>query len=170
MSYHRKVNGKTQEVFVKILVFSDSHGLSAPMLDIIRREVPDEIFHLGDGFWDVDEVCHHAPNLTITRVPGNCDLVDTLAAAPTQVVERDGTSILLTHGHAYGVKHGLGGLLAEARRRQVSVVLFGHTHHPHCELEDGRIWMMNPGSVGSLSCPSYGVIILEQGSVLCYTG
>ena len=33
---------------MNILVFSDSHGNTARMAEVVRREQPDQIFHLGD--------------------------------------------------------------------------------------------------------------------------
>ncbi len=150
---------------MKILVFSDSHGLAAPMLDTIRAEDPDEVFYLGDGAADLDFLRRERPGIPITFVGGNCDR---LGIPVEQTVEREGRTFLLTHGHTYSVKMGLGGLLAQARRLGVDVALFGHTHRPLCEQMEG-LWLMNPGSVGSLCSSSYGIILLENGSVTCYT-
>lgn len=150
---------------MKIVVFSDSHGLGAPMLDVVRAESPDEVFFLGDGLADLDYLRRERPGLAVSAVAGNCDL----SGQPLElVVQRDGIRFLLTHGHSYLVKMGPGGLLAQARRLGVDVALFGHTHRPFCEQADG-LWLMNPGSIGSLCSPHYGVILLENGGVTCYT-
>ena len=52
----------------------------------------------------------------------------------------------MTHGHYYGVSMGLYGVLDEGKARECQVVLFGHTHRPVEETEEG-ILLLNPGSL-----------------------
>ncbi len=51
----------------------------------------------------------------------------------------------MVHGHQYGVKMSLQSLYYRAKEKEADIVLFGHTHVPCCEQEDG-IWLINPGS------------------------
>ena len=91
---------------MKILVLSDSHGQFSAMEDAVLRERPDYIFHLGDHQRDARKLGKRFPDYPVISVPGNCDL-----PLPTETLtvrqELGGVSMLLTHGHAYGVKGGL---------------------------------------------------------------
>lgn len=149
---------------MKILVFSDSHGRISPMLDLIRLHRPDLVFHLGDVSRDLDMLYMEWSDLKVCSVPGNCD--GWTGRPLEQVVELEGFRLLLTHGHAYRVKSGLGGLIAAAREQEVDAALFGHTHRPYCE-QVGGIWLLNPGSVGSYCCADYGIVTIEQGEMVC---
>ena len=149
---------------MKVLVFSDSHGRVSPMMDIIRLQQPDLILHLGDGAADVEMLYMEWPELKVVGVPGNCD--GWTGRALEQVIEVEGVRLLLTHGHAYKVKSGLGGLIAGAKNLGVDAALFGHTHCPYCEAIDG-IHYLNPGSVGSYCCANYAVIEVESGVMTC---
>ena len=93
------------------------------------------------------------PKLPFCLVPGNCDGWG--AAVPVKKqINLAGKSILLSHGHRWGVKSGYDTAIADARAVGADILLFGHTHIPLCrQLEDG-LWMMNPGPARS----SYGLI------------
>ena len=56
----------------------------------------------------------------------------------------------MTHGHMHGVKMGLYRLLKDARDNGVQAVLYGHTHIADCHREEDGLWVLNPGSCGSL--------------------
>ena len=73
----------------------------------------------------------------------------------------------MTHGHAYGVKRGLLSMELAAREAGADAAVFGHTHTAYCENSNG-IWLMNPGACGG-GRSSYGVILIENGSLRCYT-
>lgn len=148
----------------RLCVFSDSHGNPDHMLTAIRREAPDAIFHLGDGESDLRAVKRAFPDLPIYSVRGNCDL---FGAAPGLLkTEIAGQKVFATHGHAYKVKYDrdyqtlrYAALEADAR-----LVLFGHTHVPYHD----RVWgmeMINPGSIGYGSKPSYAVVELDETGV-----
>ena len=55
---------------------------------------------------------------------------------------------LLTHGHLYGVKGSLAKLKQEATACCADICIFGHTHIPFLEKQNG-IWFLNPGSARS---------------------
>ena len=151
---------------MKILVLSDSHGNCDKMKQAVEAEAPDIVFHLGDHSSDAQALMGEYPTLPIISVRGNCDRTERNAPESVETVY-DGISILAVHGHLYDVKRSLLRLYFAAKEKAVRVVLFGHTHYPYCEEEDG-IWLMNPGSCGRGLVTSYGLIDITSGIVKCY--
>ena len=149
---------------MKILVLSDSHGTLSSMENAVERERPDYIFHLGDYQRDARKLEEFYPEIPLLSVPGNCDRP--LPGEPlTLVREYGGVGILLTHGHAYGVKSGLLRMELAAREAGVQVALFGHTHHAVCE-DLGGLWLMNPGASSGLR-RSCGIVEIAGGKAVC---
>lgn len=147
---------------MKILVFSDSHRSLSGMYAAIDRHQPQQVIHLGDMMSDAEEVAEHYPKLPFCLVPGNCDGWGVATPVKKQITLA-GKSILLSHGHRWGVKSGYDAAICDARAVGADILLFGHTHVPLCQqLEDG-LWMMNPGPARS----SYGLIELEDGQIFC---
>ena len=131
------------------------------MYAAIDRHSPHQAIHLGDLMDDAEEVAQHYPKLPFCMVPGNCDGWTT--APVKKQIMLEGKSILLSHGHRWGVKSGYDAAIADARAVGADILLFGHTHIPLLEqLEDG-LWMMNPGPARS----SYGLIEIEDGHISC---
>lgn len=147
---------------MKILVFSDSHRSLSGMYAAIDRHQPQQVIHLGDMISDAEEVAGHYPKLPFCMVPGNCD--GWMISVPVKKqITLAGKSILLSHGHRWGVKSGYDAAITDARAVGADILLFGHTHRAVCEqLEDG-LWMMNPGASRS----SYGLIEIEDGAIRC---
>ena len=54
--------------------------------------------------------------------------------------------VWLTHGHTYYVSMGDENIKREARERGVDIVMFGHSHRPIVDIDDGII-AVNPGSL-----------------------
>ncbi len=146
---------------MKILVFSDSHRSLSGMYAAIDRHSPHQAIHLGDLMDDAEEVAQHYPKLPFCMVPGNCDGWTT--APVKKQIMLEGKSILLSHGHRWGVKSGYAAALADARAVGADILLFGHTHRAVCEQQEDGLWMMNPGASRS----SYGLIQIEDGSISC---
>ncbi|MEY8402437.1 YfcE family phosphodiesterase [Oscillospiraceae bacterium 44-34] len=147
---------------MNILVFSDSHRSLSGMYTAIDRHQPHQVIHLGDLMDDAEEVAQHYPKLPFCLVPGNCDGWGTATPVKKQIT-LSGKSILLSHGHRWGVKSGYDAAISDARAVRADILLFGHTHVPLCrQLEDG-LWMMNPGPAQS----SYGLIEIVNGRVSC---
>lgn len=71
----------------------------------------------------------------------------------------------MTHGHCHGVKMGTGRLLADARVAQAAAVLYGHTHTPDCYQESDGLWVLNPGSCGSMG-GTVGLICIENEKIV----
>lgn len=147
---------------MKILVFSDSHRSLSGMYSAIDLHRPYQVIHLGDIMPDAEEVATHYPKISFCLVPGNCDGWGNATPVKKQIT-LGGRSILLSHGHLWGVKSGYDAAVADARAVGADILLFGHTHVPlFRQLEDG-LWMMNPGPARS----SYGLIEIEHGAISC---
>lgn len=151
-------------MMMRILVTSDTHGDSASLRRAVLSQPKAEIvIHLGDGGDDVELVRTSFPERTFLQVRGNCDWGSALPQ--TGEFEAGGKKIFYTHGHMYGVKSGDYTIISEARSRKADILLFGHTHQPREDYEDG-LYIMNPGRLSGWE-PTYGIIdITEQGIVL----
>ena len=149
---------------MKILVVSDTHGRDENFEQAVMQETPfDMLIHCGDveGREIFIEALTECP---CHIVSGNNDFFSDL---PREVmIQLEGHRILVTHGHYYGVSMGLYGVLDEGKARECQVVLFGHTHRPVEETEEG-ILLLNPGSLSyprqEGRRPSYAVMELQQG-------
>lgn len=140
---------------MKILVFSDSHGMVKPMRAIAKKESPDFILHLGDYESDCDDAF---PDFRVVKVRGNCD--DNSTEETERFLDFGKGKIWMTHGHLYRVKSGLDNLLKKGIDMGASVILYGHTHHRHL-LETAHYTVLNPGTPDQ----SYGVIEMENGEI-----
>ena len=147
---------------MRILVMSDTHGDFFGVSRAVERQRKAEcIFHLGDGERESDELYYRYPDKKLFRVRGNCDLGSTLPQNLEVCLE--GKHIFATHGYAENVKYGLITLSYTARERGADIVLYGHTHCPSLEYENGMIFM-NPGSIRD---GRYGIIdIFPDGRVI----
>ena len=147
---------------MKVCVFSDSHGCSANLVKAVKTEEPSLCFFLGDGEKDVQILEKRFPSLPVYSVRGNCDL---RSEQPRQICcVMGGVRFFATHGHLFNVKYdpSLSELLQEAKG--ADVVLFGHTHTALRESRDG-MEILNPGSIGRYTRPSYGIIMIGDGEI-----
>ena len=149
---------------MKIVVLSDSHRYMQNMIDAIDAAQPNYVIHLGDHVEDADELRHHYPMLPVLSVKGNCDF--DFSCKDLAIAEYEGVRIMAAHGHKYGVKSGLLRYVYAAKENQVQVALFGHTHLAYCEQYED-LWLLNPGSCGYGSSPSYGLIEIQNKQVHC---
>ncbi len=150
---------------MKLLVFSDSHSGLRFMRLAVKQLCPDGIVHLGDYFDDGAVIKEENQMLSFYQVPGNCDRYRCPPDTPQMLcISLAGVPVFMTHGHKYHVKMGTGALLAEARRMGAQVVLYGHTHQPDCRQEPDGLWVLNPGSCGSMG-GGVGLITIENGAV-----
>lgn len=150
---------------MKILVMSDSHGRRDLVEKCIRRNSSAEVvIHLGDIVQDFFNFRYAFPDKMFLNVKGNGDFCAEEPAVDTAVFE--GVKIFFTHGHLYGVNYSLNALKVSARKEGAQICLYGHTHVPYTEYDDG-LYVMNPGSLAyprEMSAPSYGLIeICPQG-------
>jgi hypothetical protein len=149
---------------MRIIVTSDSHRRQGNLFEIVEKHLNDTklFINLGDGEDDVDNVQALYKNIKIERVAGNCDFGCTLPLSKT--IEIGGKKIFFTHGHIYGVKHGYYDIKAHAREIGANICLFGHTHIPFTEYDEG-IYYMNPGAV----CDGvYGIIDITDKGIMAF--
>lgn len=165
---------------MEFLIFSDSHGSASHMSAALERQIkaPDAILFLGDGARDLDRlfVC----DTPIWAVRGNCDWASSdYADKAERLLYFEGHTILLCHGHEWGVKGGMGALIAHAADIGADIVLFGHTHTPTLTtLAAGErvgntdlsrpMHLFNPGSIGYDG--SFGTLTLKGDTVLLSHG
>jgi putative phosphoesterase len=129
---------------MKILIVSDTHGKNQNYLKTLERVSPiDLMIYLGD-FQGGEEYIESVTNCRLEMVSGNNDFFNGLPKE--KVIQIGKYTVLLTHGHRYGVYYGTGELQSAAKRNQADIVMFGHTHVPMLEL-NGDIWLINPGSL-----------------------
>ena len=150
---------------MKILVFSDSHGIYDNMERIIRREMPDVLLYLGDGLRDCAAMEYLFPELSVYKVSGNCDILPPKGVPAQQELVLENVRIFFTHGHHYSVKTGLYEITQEAKSRQADILLFGHTHKALVQ-RSGDLWICNPGSISHMGHSTYAVIDLETTGIL----
>ncbi len=145
---------------MELLIFSDSHGRAENLLAAEARQIkrPDAILFLGDGARDLSHLSIH--DIPVWAVRGNCDWSSSdLADKTERLLHLEGHTLLMTHGHEWGVKGGLGALIAHAADVGADIVLFGHTHKPTLQTiaageQIGKtvlsrpLYLFNPGSIG----------------------
>jgi putative phosphoesterase len=151
---------------LRIAVFSDTHGNTAPMLTAARQERPDVLIHLGDHDRDALVLREKFPDTPLYSVCGNCDYAP---LAPERLtVELGPVRAFLTHGHLYSVSAWQADWLVYAAQEQgARLALFGHTHRPFYE-ELGGVTLLNPGTAGKGSKLTWALVtIFDNGAISC---
>lgn len=130
---------------MRVLVFSDSHGRTQPMLEAVECYRPDVAFHLGDVVRDAEDLRRAFPGLTLYQVRGNCDYG--VAGYQTEgMAQLEGKKVFYLHGHTRQVKSGPTLAVAAAQAAGADILLFGHTHRSVCQ-RYGQVLAVNPGAV-----------------------
>ena len=149
----------------KILVVSDNHRKLDNIYQLLEENPDISYFiHLGDSEGSEDAIRTHLPKGCESYfVQGNNDF---FAYLPKEIEMRLGKErLFLTHGHLYGVGFDLQGLADEARARNCSTALFGHTHRPFSRMVNG-VLCINPGSINfprqENRKPSYAMFYLDK--------
>ena len=153
---------------MEFLIFSDSHGKRQLMEEVVARQIkkPDAILFLGDGLGDIGNRMAEIP---VIRVRGNCDWrFPEEPVGDLELLNFEGHRLLLTHGHLFGAKSGMGGLISAAKEHKADLVLFGHTHRQELftlpgEAGERPLYLFNPGSIAS---GFFGTLHLENHTVL----
>ncbi|MBR2467626.1 MAG: YfcE family phosphodiesterase [Clostridia bacterium] len=138
----------------KILVVSDIHGNREDFCGLVESNQFDFIFFLGDLVADVQNL--GLKNLHMVR--GNWDI--DFRVPVEAFVDVEGVKIMLTHGHKYGVKSGIGGLIKAAKQENCNLVCYGHTHIQDYVEVDG-IGVLNPGAFSSFKGGKITYAIVE---------
>ncbi len=127
---------------MKLLITSDVHG-ALENLKVVTKKHKDCDFHLNAG--DMCLPKHAYESLHVTTVKGNNDFGS--QEPYKRILDLKGLKVMLTHGHREHVKHALNTLLNVALAERVDVVIFGHTHRPYYQIDQG-ITIINPGALG----------------------
>ncbi len=151
---------------MRILVLSDIHGdFTSAMNALEDQPTANTILFLGDGIGAIDKLSDLYPNKTIYSVAGNCDFAS--IEPTTRLIELYGKRIMMTHGHEYHVKFGIGAAVNSAKRNQCDILLYGHTHRPETHYDDG-LYVLNPGSLSRSNGNTYGIIDITEKGILCH--
>lgn len=152
---------------MKILVVSDTHGaVFESILEPLKNEKDiDFIIHCGDKYKDVEKLSKMIGVKDFYRVTGNCDY-NIKNGQNIIEIDMEEKHFLITHGHLQNVKDGLEDLKVLAKKKNADIVLFGHTHISHNDM-DGDILYFNPGStiLPKAGKPSYGIIEIDSNSI-----
>ncbi len=151
---------------MRIVVISDSHGQGGVVDRIIRRETDAEvIIFLGDVTGDIEDFTYEYTDKKFYIVSGNCDIFPEFPY--TTVAQVAKTKIFITHGHTLGVKYGTATLTSAARQSGCNIALYGHTHIPNIQYDDG-LYIVNPGSCSRSrdGRNSYAVIDIRENGIL----
>ena len=154
---------------MKVVVLADTHtrgmARTVPFGAWPYIETADHILHAGDVCDPalLDELKSFAP---VTAVVGNCDAweIRDWGATDEATVELAGVVIAMVHdsGTASGRRQRMRARFPDAR-----VVVFGHSHMPFNEDEDGLL-LFNPGSPTwkrHAPFPSMGILWIQNGDV-----
>jgi hypothetical protein len=146
---------------VRIALVSDTHDRILPSLFYTLSDV-DEVLHAGDvcGEAALAELEAIAP---VSAVQGNMDARSLAERHPEELrLERGGIAIAMVHGHRFG--RGLVEELAEHFREWgPDLVVFGHSHEAHDEV-DGGTRFFNPGTAGGIGAPAtVGILEIADG-------
>ena len=137
---------------MRVAVFSDTHSVTSPMVDAVRRSHPDVLIHLGDHERDAGVLLREFPEIPLYQVSGNCDFAS--FAPLTLAVPIGPVRVFLTHGHLYA-----------AKEENAQLALFGHTHIPFHE-DIGGVKVINPGSAGRGRPRTWALLeIFENGGI-----
>jgi len=154
---------------VKILVLSDTHGavFESIVKPMQKEKNIDLMIHCGDKYKDAEKIAGLLGINDFYRVVGNCDF-DTPNANNILDLEIEGKHVLITHGHLQHVKDGMDDLKELAKEKCADIVLFGHTHISHEEM-DNNILYFNPGStiLPKSGKASYGIIEILSDEIIC---
>ena len=149
---------------MRLIVFSDSHGTVYYMRQaLLMHPEADRIVFLGDGERDLDLIQSEIGGRPVTAVCGNCDFYSELPK--NEILKIGGRSILCTHGHLEGVKHGDMMLVSKARDMKMDIALYGHTHFQESHYEDG-LYVMNPGCAAD---GYYGMVDITDKGIIALT-
>ena len=148
---------------MKIIVVSDTHGSRDALKRVMElNSNADVVVHCGDSRGEMEEIKMRYPDKKYYEVAGNCDFGSTLPL--TLTFECDGFKYMVTHGHAYNVKFGLGKLYYAAKEAGADAVFFGHTHSA-CDDEIEGLRLINPGACGGIGA-TFAVVETKNGQML----
>jgi putative phosphoesterase len=129
---------------MKVLIVSDTHGRNQNYLRTLEKVAPiDMLIHLGD-LQGGEEYIESVTGCRIEMVSGNNDFFN--GYPKENIIQIGKYTVMLTHGHRYGVNYSTYDIKEAAKRNKADIVMFGHTHVPMIDLSDS-VWLINPGSL-----------------------
>lgn len=172
---------------MKIIVISDTHGRADNVDTVINmHKNADVLLFLGDGLRDMFGREHLHRGGVFAAVKGNCDevsLFNTSDIPDEHLINLGEYTVLMMHGHKYGVKYGTEAAVERAAMLGADLLLYGHTHVPEERyIPDGArvggvvlekpLRVFNPGSLGAPRdrYPSYGLIDTKGKNILLSHG
>ncbi len=124
----------------KVLILSDSHGLTDELTMIKERHQLEYMIHCGDS-----ELRFNAPELQgFYVIKGNCD--NDHRFEEDLVMKIGGLTFFITHGHLYNVRPNLLNIAYKAKELEADIICYGHTHVAYAE-QVGNQLFINPGSI-----------------------
>ena len=147
-----------------LAVFSDSHDNPLHMAEAVDAYAPDCVIFLGDGVRDAEYVRAKHPETRFIILSGNMDRG--CSYDDTALLKLEGVKIFAVHGHEHAVKLGLDKLCTSVLCSGSKLGLYGHTHQPLWQ-EIRGMQIVNPGSVGSATRPTFALVRIEDGKADC---
>jgi len=158
---------------MKVGVISDSHGNEVNLLlaahHLIEEKKAKTIIHLGDNYGDTEFLKQYP--VKIINVPGVFSEYYHDYSIPNRMIKQiKGWKVFITHtiqSHHNDLPQDLVPEIIIAKRK-ARVVLYGHTHIPAIEQEDGILYI-NPGHLRTGDKrghkPSYALLEFEQDKI-----
>ena len=129
---------------MKVLIVSDTHRHNENFLCVLEKVKPiDMVIHCGD-IEGSEYLIAESSGCLVQMVLGNNDFFSDLPREKEFYVGK--YKVWLTHGHTYYVSMSNEHIKREARERGVDIVMYGHSHRPVVDIDDGII-AINPGSL-----------------------
>ena len=146
---------------MKVLVFSDSHGASGLVEEMLRKEKDcSTVFFLGDGIDEAEKMKDRYKDKKFILVKGNNDWYSQTDTEAYKYI--DGLTIMSCHGHKFNVRFSLRSLIDSAESVRANIVLYGHTHKNGMYNDPVTgICAINPGA---LCEGKYAVLTVEKGT------
>ncbi len=149
---------------MKIGITGDTHGSKKAMRLVLGMAPPvDYWFHTGDYSQDGKFLAYET-KLPLLSVAGNTDPADGKANID-ELITLAGKRIWLTHGHHYMYGYQINEIAWWARKLDVDIAVFGHTHIPMVKWF-GDILLINPGSPilpRDEQGPTFAVLTVNEG-------
>ena len=149
-----------------IIVVSDTHGDFETLYSIVERNKECEQFiHLGDGEYEYQDIQSAFYGLPFIFIKGNNDWGN---YPQNLVTELGGKKFYMCHGHRFERSRMKEFLAATAIANGCDAALFGHTHVPYNDYENG-VLLFNPGSA---SLPrggnpaTYGKLVISDSGAI----
>jgi len=124
----------------RVLIISDSHGLTEELTMIKERHQTDYMIHCGDSELDFDQKEMEG----FYKVAGNCDFDGRYPNE--QLLTINGLTFFVAHGHLHHVKRNVMAISYRAEEENAQIVCFGHTHIAGAEKIGNQV-LINPGSI-----------------------